>query len=99
MSCAARIGLGDLAVLDQVRLGDAEHEVAGRGIDLAAAELHAVDAVVDAADDVVGIGLAFEQERVRHAHHRQVLVRLAATVAAAARVLPCGRARGPTCSR
>ena len=30
--------LGDLAVLDEVRLGDAEHEVAGRGIDLTAAE-------------------------------------------------------------
>ena len=48
--------VGDLAVLDQVRLGDAEHEVAGRGFDLAAAELRAVEAVLDAADDVVGIG-------------------------------------------
>src|SRR5215213_10882769 len=28
--------LGDLAVLDHVRLGDAEDEVAGRGVDLAA---------------------------------------------------------------
>src|SRR6266480_6326846 len=40
---------GDLAALDEVRLGDPEHEVAGRGVDLAPAELDAVDAVVDAA--------------------------------------------------
>ena len=37
---------GDLAVLDQVRLGDAEHEVAGRGVDLTAAERDAVEAVL-----------------------------------------------------
>ena len=42
------------------------------------------------ADDVVGIVVAREQERVGHAHHRQVLVRLAPAVAAArASVLAC----------
>src|SRR5579862_832258 len=36
----------DLAVLDEVRLGDAEHEVASGGIHLSTAELHAVEAVL-----------------------------------------------------
>src|SRR4029079_14043664 len=45
---------GYLAAFDEVRLGDAEHEVAGCRIDLTAAELHAIDAVLDAADDLVG---------------------------------------------
>ena len=38
--------VGDLAVLDQVGLGHAEHEVAGGGVDLAAAELGHVHAVL-----------------------------------------------------
>ncbi len=38
--------LGDLAVLDQVGLGHAEHEVAGGRVDLTAAELRDVDAVL-----------------------------------------------------
>ncbi|GIU86329.1 MAG: hypothetical protein KatS3mg009_0844 [Acidimicrobiia bacterium] len=70
-------------MLDQVALGDPEHEVAGHGVHLPAAELHAVDAPVDAADDRVRVGVAGEQERVRHAHHRQVPVALPAPVAAA----------------
>ena len=40
--------LGDLAVLDEVRLGHAEHEVAGGGVDLAAAELLHVHALLGA---------------------------------------------------
>ena len=47
--------LGDLAVLDHVRLGDAEDEVAGRGVHLAAAERDAVEAVRRLADDVVRV--------------------------------------------
>ena len=43
----------------------------------------AVEAVLGVADDVVGVVVAGEQERVGHAHHRQVLVRLAPAVAAA----------------
>src|SRR4051794_8582831 len=41
----------DLAVLDEVRLGDAEHEVAGRGVHLSAAELHAVEPELDTLHD------------------------------------------------
>ena len=47
--------LGDLAVLDQVRLGHAEHEVAGGGVHLAAAEVGHVHAVGGAGDDVVRV--------------------------------------------
>ncbi len=82
MSCAARMGRVISALLDEVRLGDTEHEVAGGGVDLTAAELDRVDAEVDAAHDVVGIGVALEQERVRHAGHGQVAVALPPTVAA-----------------
>src|SRR5262249_2896669 len=70
----------DLALLDAVGLGDAEAKVAGRGVDLSAAELDAVDAVFDAANDVVGFRLAGEQERIRHAWQRQMAIRFAATV-------------------
>src|SRR5262245_62148518 len=47
-------GLGDLAVLDEVRLGHAEHEVARRRVDLPAPELGAVDAVRRLTHDLVG---------------------------------------------
>src|SRR3954451_882253 len=43
--------VGDLAVLDHVRLGHPEDEVAGGGVDLAAAELGDVDAVGRVPDD------------------------------------------------
>src|SRR6476620_10470698 len=46
---------GDLPVLDHVRLGDAEHEVAGGGVHLPAPERDAVDAVRRLPDDLVGI--------------------------------------------
>ena len=74
--------VGDLAVLDQVRLGHAEHEVAGGRVDLAAAELlrrrrparsrRRCRRDRPAAGQQVGVG---------HAHHRQVLVALAPAVA------------------
>ena len=51
--------------------------------DLTAAERDAVEPVLGVGDDVVGIVVAREQVGVRHPHHRQVLIRLAATVAAA----------------
>src|SRR5205823_366372 len=51
-------GLGDLAVLDDVRLGDAEDEVTRRRVDLAAAELHAVHAVRGLPDYLCGVLLA-----------------------------------------
>src|SRR5262245_43424813 len=59
---------GDLPVLDHVGLGDAEHEVAGRGVDLTATELDAVHAVRRVADDRVGVVVTLEQERVGHAN-------------------------------
>ena len=37
--------IGELAVLDHVRLGHPEHEVAGRGVHLTAAEVRDVHAV------------------------------------------------------
>ena len=74
--------LGDLAVLDEVRLGHAEHEVAARRVDLPAAEAGDVHAVLGRADDVVGVAGAVGDERVRHPHHRQVHVALAPAVAA-----------------
>ena len=75
--------LGDHPVLDQVRLGDPEHEVAGRRVDLAAAQSHAVEPVPGVGDDVGGVGGARQQVRVRHPHHRQVPVGLAPPVATA----------------
>jgi hypothetical protein len=65
--------LGDLAVLDQVRLGHPEHEVAGGGVDLAAAEVGHVHAVGGVGDDVVGSVVPLVRYRVGHADHRQVL--------------------------
>ena len=47
--------LGDLAVLDEVGLGHAEHEVAGGGVDLTATEVGDVDALLGVGHDVVGV--------------------------------------------
>ena len=85
--------VGELAVLDQVGLGHAEHEVAGGGVDLAAAELGDVDAVVGGPDDLVGIVGAVQHEGVGHPHHRQVLVALPAAVARLRRGPPCATRR------
>src|SRR2546423_8465774 len=74
--------LGDLAVLDEVRLRHPEHEVARRRVHLPASELGAVDAVRRPAHDLLGVVLPLEDVRVRHAHHREMLVRLSPSVAA-----------------
>ena len=73
--------LGDLAVLDEVRLGHAEDEVAGGGVDLPAAQRRHVHAVVGRGHDAARVALATHQVGVGHPHHRQVLVALAPTVA------------------
>ena len=73
--------LGDLAVLDEVGLGHAEHEVAGRRVHLPAAELGHIHAGGGVGDDVVGVNVAVRDEGVRHADHRQVRVTLATAVA------------------
>src|SRR3954452_2846451 len=74
-------GLRHLAVLDQVRLGDAEHEIARRRLDLSAAERDRVEAALDAGDQIVLRLRARREVGVRHARHRKVPERLAATVA------------------
>src|SRR6478735_9618002 len=74
--------LGDLPVLDEVRLSHAEHKVTGRGVHAAAAEVGDVHAVVGTAHDVGGILRAVEHVGVGHPHHRQVHVALPPPVAA-----------------
>ena len=72
---------GHLAVLDQVALGDAEDEVAGRRVDLAAAETHCVEAVFDLFDHRLGGRLAGRDVGVGHPRHGQVAEALAPAVA------------------
>src|SRR5207245_11703687 len=47
--------VGHLAVLDQVRLGGREHELAVGDVDLAAAEIRGVEAFLHAADDLLRV--------------------------------------------
>ena len=78
---APRHGLRHPAALDQVALGDAEDEVAGRRVDLAAAEGVRVEALLDLADDRLRLGVAGGDVGVGHARDRQVAEALAAAVA------------------
>src|SRR2546423_1857471 len=73
---------GEAPVLDEVGLGHAEHEVAGGGVALPAAEGGAVQAVGRGGHDVVGIVVAGQQIGVGHADHGERLVRLPPAVAA-----------------
>src|SRR3954466_2092100 len=77
-------GFGDLALLDQVRLADLEDEVAVGDVDLPAAELPAVDAAIDLADDLLGRLVSGREIRVGHARQRRVAEALAAPRAGAA---------------
>ena len=72
---------GDPAVLDQVGLAGREDELAAGDVDLAAAERHRVEPALDRADDVLGVVLAGQHERVGHARHRRMREALAAAVA------------------
>ena len=63
----------ELAVLDQVAFGRREDEIAAGDIHLAAAEVGAVEALGDGADDLFGIALAGQHEGVGHARHGDVL--------------------------
>ena len=92
-------GLGDLAVLDEVRLSRAKDEVAGGGVDLPSSELGHVDALRRLGHDLVGIGVPGQQKGVGHPDHRQVLVALATTVARRAACPPGGTGGSPTSSR
>src|SRR5439155_16700544 len=69
-----------LTVLYQVPLGYTEHEIAGRRVDLSAAEPADVDPVRRRAEDLVGVLFAGQDVRVGHPHDRRMCVGLAPTV-------------------
>ena len=77
----AAAGPGHPAVLDQVALGDPEDEVAGRRVDLPAAEGGGVEALLDLGDDLLRVRVPGGDVGVGHARDRQVAEALAATVA------------------
>ena len=81
ISVAPLIGAVILAVFDQVGLRRGEHKFAVGDVDLAAAEIHRVDAILHGANDVFGIVLPGEHVGVGHARHGNVLVAFAAAVA------------------
>src|SRR5436190_5215116 len=58
---------GDLAVLDQVSLRDAEHEIARGRVDLATAQRLRVEPGGGVADHLAGFRRARDERRVRHA--------------------------------
>ena len=92
--------LGDLAVLDQVRLGHAEHEVAGGGVDLPTAELGDVHAVLGRADDVVRVVGAVESRTCSSsAPSAGACSSGGDRCPTAAPDRPCASAGSPTCSR
>src|ERR1035437_7122856 len=71
----------DLSVFDEVGFRRRENKFAIRDVDLPAAEVHRVNAILHRTNDVPGIVLPGEHVRVRHARHRNVLITLAASVA------------------
>ena len=71
----------DLAVLDLVGLGALEHVFARGDVDLAAAEIRGVDAVLHRGENLGGIALARQHVGVGHARHRHMGIALAAAVA------------------
>ena len=99
MRLPSRSGAVISPVLDEVALGHPEHEVAGGGVDLAAAEAGHEHAPLGGGDDVVGVVLAGEQEGVGHPHHREVAVALAPAVARRGAAPRGGSAAGRACSR
>src|SRR3546814_2702310 len=70
-----------LAVLDAIRLGAGEDELAARDVDLAAAEIDRVDAFVDRGDDLRRGPVAAQHVGIGHARHRRMGIGLAATIA------------------
>src|SRR6185312_9079962 len=71
---------GDLAVLDLISFGALKHILARGYVDLAAAEVHGVEAVLHRGDHFVRIVLAGEHVGVGHARHRHMRVALAAAI-------------------
>src|SRR5258708_3632817 len=74
-------GAREAAIFDQVACGCSEDEVAGGDIHLSAAEISAVEPARDRTDNVGGIAVAGQHERVGHARHGDVLVIFTAAVA------------------
>ena len=72
---------GELAVLDEVAVLHVEREVARADVHLAVREVHAVDAPLHGADDLLGAVRAGQHVRGAHARQRRVAVALAAAVA------------------
>src|SRR3954447_5553975 len=64
--------LGHLPPLDQIALRDAEDEVAGRGLDLAAAERDRVEALLDLGDQLLRVSVARLDVGVGHPRDREV---------------------------
>src|ERR1700722_11956272 len=75
-------GRGDLAVLDEVALGQREDEVAVGDVDLTPAELLRIHPAFHAPEDLLGITLTGEQDGVGHARHGRAREALAPAVAA-----------------
>src|SRR5690606_13709135 len=72
---------GNAPVLNQVGLAGGKHELAAGDVQLAAAEVGAVDTLLHRADDLLRLALPGQHVGVGHARHRQMRVGLAATVA------------------
>src|SRR4029077_12985884 len=71
----------NLAVFDPVGLGALEHIFPRRDVNLAAAEVHSIEAVLDRSDDFLGVVVAGEHVSLRHARHRHVCVRFTPAIA------------------
>jgi hypothetical protein len=95
ISVAPLTGARDLAVLDQVGLARREHELAAGDVDLAAAEVHGVEA--PPTERMISSGSCGPGQHVgvRHARHRRVREGLAPAVAG--RRTPIRRAFSLSC--
>src|SRR5690606_27493767 len=77
---------GDLAVLDQIALGEGKYEIAVRDVDLTTPEGLRKNSVFYARHDLFRIMRARQQHRVGHPRHRHGGKALAAPVAGRARL-------------
>src|SRR5882672_11264700 len=73
---------GDLAIFDEITLGQREDEVAIGDVHLAAAEFARIDPTLHASEDLVGVVRAGQEDRVGHPGHRRAREALAPTVSA-----------------
>ena len=70
----------DLAILDHVSFRGGEYELPVGDVDLPAAEIHGVHAMLHRTNNVFGIILPREHVGVGHARHRNVFVTLAPAI-------------------